>query len=93
MGKKSLNGKLIGLVLKNLCKENFELITQELVQDELNKYLAFKTRVSDFRLSEDQSFKSAGISFTDNNEFRVINITIAQTINTCNLISYGKHIT
>jgi|JFJP01.1.fsa_nt_gi hypothetical protein len=85
MGKKSLKSKLIGLVLKNLCKENFELITQELVQDDLNKYLAFKTRVSDFRLCEDQNFKSAGISFTDDNdEFRVINVTIGQTITSKN---------
>ena len=77
--KKSFKGKLIKFVVENLCKnELINYISQETLQEYLNKHLSFKTEVSMFTISE-QLDKDTEIKFIDeDNTPRVINIHIAQ---------------
>lgn len=77
--KKSFKGKLIKLVVENLCKSEFTWISQTTLQEYLNKHLAFKTEVVNFTLNEYQVGKDAEIKFIDeDNKSRVINLHIAQ---------------
>lgn len=76
--KKSFKGKLIKFVIENLCKTEFTWISQETLQEYLNKHLSFKTEVTNFTVNE-QVGKDAEIKFTDeDNKPRVINLHIAQ---------------
>jgi hypothetical protein len=77
--KKSFKGKLIKLVVENLCKTEFTWISQTTLQEYLDKHLSFKTEVVNFTLNEYQVGKHAEIKFTDeDNKPRVIDVHIAQ---------------
>jgi hypothetical protein len=77
--KKSFKGKLIKLVVENLCETEFMWISQTTLQEYLDKHLAFKTEVVNFTLNEYQVGKDAEIKFIDeDNKPRVIDLHIAQ---------------
>ena len=77
--KKSFKGKLIKLVVENFSETEISLISQELLQEYLNKYLSFETNVSTLASEEyeHEHIKCGSVTFTDeNNKPHVIDFDI-----------------
>jgi hypothetical protein len=65
MAKQSFRGQLIQLIVKHYYNKELPVISEKL-QEELNKYLAFETKISN--VTSNETMSHAKISFNDENE-------------------------